>query len=91
MNLMSEWNFCRALTDTLRFAKSRFLQNAEFWPGEQTGLPKQQINLVTSTGDGGAGFDVMQHDGLRQAVRSHLPPIFSPIVMRHSPGLGFRA
>jgi 1,4-alpha-glucan branching enzyme len=70
MNLMSGWNFCRALTDTLRFVKPRLLQNAEFWPGEPTGLPKQQIDLVTSTGNGGAGFDAVQHDGLRQAVRS---------------------
>jgi 1,4-alpha-glucan branching enzyme len=70
MNLMSGWNFCRALTDTMRFMKPRLLQNAEFWAGEPTGLPKQQIDIVTSTGRGGAGFDVVQHDGLRGAVRS---------------------
>jgi 1,4-alpha-glucan branching enzyme len=69
MNLMSGWNFCRALTDTLRFVKPRLLQNAEFWPGEPTELPKQQIDIVTSTGNGGAGFDAVQHDGLRIAVR----------------------
>jgi 1,4-alpha-glucan branching enzyme len=69
MNLMSGWNFCRAMTDTLRFVKPRLLQNAEFWPGEPTGLPKQQSDIVNSTANGGAGFDVVQQDGLRDAIR----------------------
>jgi 1,4-alpha-glucan branching enzyme len=69
MNCDSGWTFCRNLTDTVRFVKPRVLQNAEFWPGEVGNYPKSPQSVVTSTGNGGAGFDVVQHDGLRGAVR----------------------
>jgi 1,4-alpha-glucan branching enzyme len=70
MNCDSGWSFCCNLTNTLRFVKPRILQNAEFWPGEVGNYPKPWPSIVTSTSSGGAGFDVVQHDGLRGAVRS---------------------
>jgi 1,4-alpha-glucan branching enzyme len=69
MNLDSGWSFCRNLTDTLRYVKPRLLQNAEFWPWEAGDYPKNTQTMVTPTSAGGAGFDVVQHDGLRNAIR----------------------
>jgi 1,4-alpha-glucan branching enzyme len=69
MNCDSGWSFCCDLTNTLRFIKPRLLQNAEFWPGEVTNYPKSAPSVVTSVANGGAGFDVLQHDGLRNAIR----------------------
>ncbi|HMD83634.1 MAG TPA: alpha amylase C-terminal domain-containing protein [Terriglobia bacterium] len=66
MNQDTGWSFCRDLTDTLRYLKPRLLQNAEYWPSEFT-APAPLI--VTPTASGGTGFDVLQHDGLRSAVR----------------------
>ncbi len=56
------WYFCRDLTDTLHFVRPSALNNAEYWPVKS--------ELVTPTAQGGAGFDVMQHDGIRESVRS---------------------
>jgi len=72
MNCDSGWSFCCDLTGTLRYVKPRLLQNAEFWPGEVGNYPKSAPSIVTLTADGGAGFDVVQHDGLRGAVRGAL-------------------
>jgi len=69
MNCDSGWSFCCDLTNTLRSLKPRLLQNAEFWPGEVGNYPKSSQSLVTSVADGGAGFDAVQHDALRSAVR----------------------
>jgi 1,4-alpha-glucan branching enzyme len=69
MNCDSGWSFCCDLTGTLRFVKPRLLQNAEFWPGEVGNYPKSAQSIVTPVANGGAGFDVLQHDGLRGAVR----------------------
>src|SRR5580692_8989141 len=66
MNENSGWSFCSSLTDTLRFLKPRLLQNAEYWPSEYR-APRSSI--VASTNSGGTGFDVLQHDGLRIAIR----------------------
>ncbi len=55
------WTFCRDLTDTVRFVNPRAIQNAEFWPVTTA--------VVTPRTENGAGFDVTQHDGLREAVR----------------------
>jgi len=70
MNRDSGWNFCCDLTSTLRYVKPRLLQNAEFWPGEVGDYPKPAPLIVRPTAEGGAGFDVLQHDGLRSAVRN---------------------
>jgi 1,4-alpha-glucan branching enzyme len=69
MNCDSGWSFCCNLTGTLRYLKPRMLQNAEFWPGEVGNYPKSTQTIVTAVADGGAGFDTVQHDGLRGAVR----------------------
>ena len=67
MNEDSGWSFCCNLTDTLRFRKPRLLQNAEYWPNEYF---KPRLSIVAPTHSGGAGFDVLQHDGLRIAIRT---------------------
>ena len=67
MNEGSGWSFCSSLTDTLRFLKPRLLQNAEYWPSEYR-APRS--SLVAPTNSGGTGFDVLQHDGLRMAIRA---------------------
>jgi 1,4-alpha-glucan branching enzyme len=70
LNEESGWSFCGDLTNTLRFLKPRVLQNAEYWPFEFQNFPKPRFSIVASTNNGGAGFDVVQHDGLRSAVRN---------------------
>ena len=69
MNCDSGWSFCCDLTSTVRFIKPRLLQNAEFWPGEVANYPKSTTSIVTAVSAGGAGFDAVQHDGLRGALR----------------------
>jgi 1,4-alpha-glucan branching enzyme len=69
MNQDSGWNFCCDLTRTLRYIKPRLLQNAEYWPFEFQNYPRPSSLIVTPTASGGAGFDVLQHDGLRGAIR----------------------
>jgi 1,4-alpha-glucan branching enzyme len=68
MNKDSGWTFCQALTDTVRATKPRILQNAEYWPTERADYPRSRESIVSAPSDG-AGFDVMQHDGVRTAVR----------------------
>ena len=70
MNCATGWTFCQDLTNTLRFIQPRLLHNAEFWPAEVANCPRSSQSIVTSVASGGAGFDVLQHDGLRGAVRS---------------------
>jgi 1,4-alpha-glucan branching enzyme len=67
MNGDSGWSFCSNLTDTLRFVKPRLLQNAEYWPNEYT---QPRLSIVAATNNGATGFDVLQHDGLRIAIRA---------------------
>lgn len=70
MNQDSGWSFCCDLTSTLRYIKPRLLQNAEYWPFEFQNYPQPAPLIVTPTDSGGTGFDVLQHDGLRTAVRT---------------------
>jgi 1,4-alpha-glucan branching enzyme len=63
----SGWRFCRDLTDTVRFIKGGALQNAEYWPAEAAASVPA---IVAPARQGGAGFDVVQHDALRIAVRN---------------------
>jgi len=70
LNEDSGWTFCCDLTDTLRYLKPRLLQNAEYWPFEFPNYPQPWPLIVTPTAGGGAGFDVVQHDGLRSALRN---------------------
>jgi 1,4-alpha-glucan branching enzyme len=68
-NLTNGWEFCRNLTNQQRAAQPRFLQNAEFWPGSQSGIPSTVQPILEPAAQGGAGFDVVQHDALRNALR----------------------
>ncbi|MEO8592939.1 MAG: alpha amylase C-terminal domain-containing protein [Candidatus Solibacter sp.] len=68
-NQGSGWIFCRKLTDQNRRLRPRLLQNAEFWPGRFADIPNTVYPIVQSSGAGGAGFDVVQHDKLRYALR----------------------
>jgi 1,4-alpha-glucan branching enzyme len=61
MNQTTGWSFCHDMTSTIRWKRPRVLQNAEHWP----------INsAITEPPQNGAGFDVMQHDGLRINLRN---------------------
>lgn len=62
LNGGSGWSFCQDLTSTMRFVNPRLIQNAEFWPVNP--------DVVRRGNQGGAGFDVLQHDGLRDSVRA---------------------
>jgi 1,4-alpha-glucan branching enzyme len=65
-NQPTGWTFCQNLTNTLRYLKARLLQNAEYWPGEfSASVPA----IVQPASQGGAGFDTVQHDALRLAIR----------------------
>ncbi len=68
-NQGSGWDFCREITSSNRGTKPRVLQNAEFWPGSQSNIPNSQTPIVQSASTGGAGFDVVQADALRCALR----------------------
>ena len=65
----SGWEFCRALTSALRGFRNRILQNAEFWPGRFADIPASAAPVIAPAQAGGMGFDVVQHDGLRGALR----------------------
>jgi 1,4-alpha-glucan branching enzyme len=67
MNTASGWEFCKELTEAVRAQNPRALQNAEYWPGEY-GAPAEL--MVAPVASGGLGFDAVQHDGLREAIRS---------------------
>jgi 1,4-alpha-glucan branching enzyme len=67
LNKTSGWEFCKELTTAVRAANPSVLQNAEYWPGE-FGAPAPL--MVAGTDAGGLGFDVVQHDGLREAIRT---------------------
>src|ERR1039457_5228275 len=67
MNQASGWQFCTEGTTAVRRANPRVLQNAEYWPGEY-GAPAPLI--VAGTDAGGLGCDAVQHDGLREAIRT---------------------
>jgi 1,4-alpha-glucan branching enzyme len=67
MNNDSGWQFVRALSDEVHRLKPSVLQNAEYWRGEYYNQPATEA--VTPTAQGGMGFDVVQHDALRNALR----------------------
>jgi 1,4-alpha-glucan branching enzyme len=69
-NQASGWEFCRGLTTQLRDRQPRLLQNAEFWPGEFSDIPSTVLPVIAPASQGGAGFDVVQHDALRIALRN---------------------
>jgi 1,4-alpha-glucan branching enzyme len=69
-NQANGWQFCRELTSDLRSRQPRFLQNAEFWPGEFADIPNSALPIVAPVSEGGAGFDVVQHDYLRSQIRA---------------------
>lgn len=68
-NQGSGWEFCRTLTSYVRTLNPRALQNAEFWPGEFSDIPNSALPILQPASTGGAGFDVVQHDYLRNEIR----------------------
>jgi len=68
MNKDLGWTFCQDLTGIVRTTKPRILHNAEYWPTEWADYLKSRKSIVSAPRHG-AGFDVMQHDGIRSAVR----------------------
>jgi 1,4-alpha-glucan branching enzyme len=58
------WRFCQYVTDTGHHVKPEAIHIAEHWPVEQA--------IVAPTSQGGAGFDALQTDGLRDAIRDAL-------------------
>src|SRR5260370_42335698 len=69
MNKESGFSFCRDLADLHRSVKPGLIQNAEYWPVEFGDFRRLVPQIVEKTGQGGAGFDVVQHDGLRSSIR----------------------
>jgi 1,4-alpha-glucan branching enzyme len=67
MNTANGWEFCLELTTAVRATNPRCLQNAEYWPSEY-GAPTALI--LTPAVNPGLGFDAVQHDGVRDAVRA---------------------
>lgn len=55
------WLFCQYVTDTCHYVRPEAIHIAEHWPVEEA--------IVRPTAAGGAGFDALQNDGLREAVR----------------------
>ena len=68
-NQENGWQFCRDLTTMVRQLQPRLLQNAEFWPGEFADIPFTVAPVLAPAAEGGAGFDAVQHDALRDALR----------------------
>jgi 1,4-alpha-glucan branching enzyme len=68
MNGQSGWDFVRGTTSMVHGINPRVLKNAEYWPGEYGNLPATEA--VAPVASGGMGFDVVQHDGLREAIRT---------------------
>jgi 1,4-alpha-glucan branching enzyme len=58
------WDFCQALTGTVRSHRPGAIQHAEYWPVNSW--------VVKAAFDGGAGYDTTLTDGLRIAVRNVL-------------------
>jgi 1,4-alpha-glucan branching enzyme len=56
------WRFCQELTDTLSRRAPDLLNVAEFWKGDKSWV-------IRETGSGGAGFDAVWLDTLRDAIR----------------------
>jgi len=56
------WKFCQYVTDTCHYEKPAAIHIAEHWPVEQA--------IVNPSRIGGAGFDALQNDGLRDALRN---------------------
>jgi 1,4-alpha-glucan branching enzyme len=70
MNQDSGWEFCCNFTNTVHYLKPRLLLNAEYWEGDNPDYFRPTWLILTPTSWGGTGFDVVQHDGLRGAVRN---------------------
>lgn len=56
------WLFCKYVTDTCHYIKPESIHIAECWPVENV--------IVLPTSQNGAGFDAIQNDGLREAIRT---------------------
>jgi 1,4-alpha-glucan branching enzyme len=66
LNQPCGWTFCQNMTSTVRYVQDRALQNAEYWPAE---FSAPVTSIVQPVDQGGTGFDTVQHDALRNAIR----------------------
>jgi 1,4-alpha-glucan branching enzyme len=66
LNQPNGWTFCQNLTNTVRYVNDRTLENAEYWPGE---FSASVTSILQPVNQGGTGFDTVQHDALRNAIR----------------------
>ncbi len=64
------WDFCQALTSTLREHRPGAIQHAEYWPVNSW--------VVKETFNGGAGYDTTLTDGLRIACATYWPLPLTP-------------
>jgi 1,4-alpha-glucan branching enzyme len=62
MDANGGWQTCQFITDTLRAKNPEAVQIAEYWPVNSA--------VVNPSSAGGAGFDVIWHDGVRNSVRA---------------------
>ncbi|HEX3044395.1 MAG TPA: alpha-amylase family glycosyl hydrolase [Bacillota bacterium] len=65
---LQAWDFCQNLTDTIRYIKPSAIQIAEHWPWMRAVDPW----VVKSSSEGGASFDSLWDDRLRDAVRRQI-------------------
>jgi 1,4-alpha-glucan branching enzyme len=56
------WSFCQDLTDSLKSVHPNVINIAEFWKSDKSWVLKE-------TADGGAGFDAVWDDKLRDSIR----------------------
>lgn len=56
------WGFCQDLTDTVRSVKPEAPQIAEYWRDDKSWVVRPRLT-------GGAGFDLVWSDGLRESLR----------------------
>ncbi|MFB3910142.1 MAG: alpha amylase C-terminal domain-containing protein [Candidatus Eisenbacteria bacterium] len=61
-NQSSGWTFCQDLTGTTRAEKPEGIDHAEYWPVDPWVVKRRE--------EGGAGFETILHDGLRDSIRA---------------------
>ncbi len=66
MNCDSGWSFCQDLTTPFATSIPACCRTPSSGPAKSATIRNRQTSMVTPTSNGGAGFDVVQHDGSAQ-------------------------